>query len=122
MVLIAAFKRVVAESYAKFDGRSGRAEFWWFFLANLIVGVVLSLLGQASTFFYIIYVIYGLALIIPSIAVGIRRLHDINRTGWWILIALVPLVGLIVLLVFYATAGDRGTNRYGPEPIPLAAA
>jgi len=122
MVLIAAFKRVVAESYAKFDGRSGRAEFWWFFLANLIVGVVLSLLGQASTFFYIIYVIYGLALIIPSIAVGIRRLHDINRTGWWILIALVPLVGLIVLLVFYATAGDRGTNQYGPEPIPLAAA
>jgi len=122
MVLIAAFKRVVAESYAKFDGRSGRDEFWWFFLANLIVGVVLSLLGQASTFFYIIYVIYGLALIIPSIAVGIRRLHDINRTGWWILIALVPLVGLIVLLVFYATAGDRGTNQYGPEPIPLAAA
>lgn len=122
MVLIAAFRRVVAESYAKFDGRSGRAEFWWFFLANLIVGVVLSLLGQASTFFYIIYVIYGLALIIPSIAVGIRRLHDINRTGWWILIALVPLVGFIVLLVFYATAGDRGTNQYGPEPIPLAAA
>jgi uncharacterized membrane protein YhaH (DUF805 family) len=122
MVLIAAFKRVVAESYAKFDGRSGRAEFWWFFLANLIVGVVLSLLGQASTFFYIIYVIYGLALFIPSIAVGIRRLHDINRTGWWILIALVPLVGLIVLLVFYATAGDRGTNQFGPEPIPLATA
>jgi uncharacterized membrane protein YhaH (DUF805 family) len=121
MVLIEAFKRVVFQSYAKFTGRSGRAEFWWFFLANLIVAVVLSLLGQASTFFYIIYVLYGLALIIPGIAVSVRRLHDINRSGWWVLIALIPIVGAIVLLVFHATAGDRGSNNYGPLPLPLAA-
>lgn len=122
MILIEAFKRVVFQSYAKFDGRSGRAEFWWFFLANLIVAVVLSALGRVSTVFIIVYAIYGLALIIPGLAVSIRRLHDINRSGWWVLIALIPLVGAIVLLVFHVKAGDPGSNVYGPEPIPLTAA
>jgi uncharacterized membrane protein YhaH (DUF805 family) len=120
VVLITAWKRVVIERYAQFSGRSGRAEYWWFFLANLILGVVFSLLGRVSVAFAVIYALYGLAMIIPSLSVSVRRLHDINRTGWWVLIALVPIVGVIVLLVFHATAGDPGGNQYGypPEPLP----
>ena len=121
MILVAAWKRVVLERYALFSGRAGRAEFWWFFLANLIVGAILSLLGRAATIFVILYALYGLALIIPSLAVSIRRLHDIGRSGWWILIGLIPIVGVIVLLIFHATAGEPLPNSYGPTPPPLAA-
>jgi uncharacterized membrane protein YhaH (DUF805 family) len=60
-----------------------------------------------------LYGLYGLALLLPSLGVSIRRLHDINRTGWWILISLIPLIGAIVLIVFAATEGDKGGNRYG---------
>jgi uncharacterized membrane protein YhaH (DUF805 family) len=120
VVLVTAWKRVVIERYAQFSGRAGRAEYWWFFLANLILGVVFSLLGRVSVAFAVIYALYGLAMIIPSLSVSVRRLHDINRTGWWVLIALVPIVGVIVLLVFHATAGNPGGNEYGypPEPLP----
>ena len=121
MILVAAWKRVVLERYALFSGRAGRAEFWWFFLANLIVGAILSILGRAATIFVILYALYGLALIIPSLAVSIRRLHDIGRSGWWILIGLIPIVGVIVLLIFHATAGEPQPNAYGPTPPPLAA-
>jgi uncharacterized membrane protein YhaH (DUF805 family) len=121
VILVAAWKRVVLERYALFSGRAGRAEFWWFFLANLIVGAILSILGRAATIFVILYALYGLALIIPSLAVSIRRLHDIGRSGWWILIGLIPIVGVIVLLIFHATAGEAQPNAYGPTPPPLAA-
>jgi uncharacterized membrane protein YhaH (DUF805 family) len=121
VVLIEAWKQVVVRRYAQFTGRSGRPEFWWFFLANFIIALVLGLLGLVSVAFAVIYGIYALALLIPSLAVSIRRLHDINRTGWWVLLALIPLVGGIVLLVFHATAGDPTVNRFGPPPPPLPA-
>src|SRR5689334_2064739 len=98
VVLISAWKRVILERYAQFSGRSGRAEYWWFFLANLIIAFVLGILGRVSVTFAVIYGLYGLAIIIPGLAVSVRRLHDINRTGWWVLIALIPLIGAIVLL------------------------
>jgi uncharacterized membrane protein YhaH (DUF805 family) len=116
VLLVNWWKTVVLERYAQFSGRAGRAEFWWFFLANAIVGLVLNLLGQASWFFYVLSAIYSLALLIPNIAVGVRRLHDTNRSGWWLLIALVPLVGFIILIVFWATEGNAGENQYGPVP------
>ena len=122
MVLIEAWKTVVLERYAQFQGRAGRAEYWWFVLANFIVVLVLNVLGRASTLFSIVSAIYGLALLIPGIAVAIRRLHDTNRSGWWILIGLIPLVGFIILIVFLATEGDRTQNQYGPLPPPLATA
>jgi uncharacterized membrane protein YhaH (DUF805 family) len=121
VVLVAAWKRVVLQRYAQFSGRAGRAEFWWFFLANLIIVAILSVLRQASSAFWVLYVIYAVALIIPSLAVSVRRLHDIGRSGWWILIGLVPLVGAIVLLVFHVMAGDPMVNRYGSTPEPLPA-
>jgi uncharacterized membrane protein YhaH (DUF805 family) len=114
------WKLVVTERYAKFDGRANRAEFWWFTLFNFIVNTILNVLGQASDLFWVIGVLYSLALLVPSIGVGIRRLHDINRSGWWLLIGLVPCVGFIVLIVFFATEGTRGPNQYGPQPGALA--
>ncbi|HEU0097909.1 MAG TPA: DUF805 domain-containing protein [Allosphingosinicella sp.] len=108
--------------YAEFSGRSRRKEYWMFFLLCMVVALVIGFVegmlglnnmvgpyGPLSTLFM-------LAILVPSIAVGIRRLHDTGRSGWWILIALVPLVGGIVLLVFYVLEGVRGPNEYGPDP------
>jgi uncharacterized membrane protein YhaH (DUF805 family) len=111
--LVGYWKRVVLERYAQFQGRSGRAEFWWYFLAALIIGIVFNILIAVSNVFFVLYVIYGLAVLIPGLAVGVRRLHDTDKTGWWLLIAFIPLVGLIVLIVFWATDGTPGPNRYG---------
>lgn len=113
--LISYWKLVVLERYAKFDGRSRRAEFWWYFLANLIISVVLNIVdfGIGLSGFGVLSTIYGLAVLIPGLAVGIRRLHDTDKSGWWLLLALIPIVGIIVLIVFWATEGTRGDNRYG---------
>ncbi len=109
--------------YAEFTGRSRRKEYWMFFLLILVVAVVLSLVEGMVGLGGMIGGVYGplttlflLATLVPSIAVGIRRLHDTNRSGWWILIALVPFVGGIILLVFYVLEGTRGPNEYGPDP------
>ena len=88
--LVGYWKQVVLERYAKFDGRARRAEYWWFTLGNVIVAIVLSLLGGVSDIFTVIYFLYALAVLIPSIAVAIRRLHDTDKSGWWLLISLVP--------------------------------
>lgn len=110
------------KKYAVFSGRSRRKEYWHFVLFSVIVSLVLSavdaLLGtfSSSTNVGLLGGIYGLAIIIPSIAVSVRRLHDIDRTGWWVLISLVPVVGSIVLLVFAVLDGTPGGNRFGPNP------
>ena len=110
------------KKYAVFSGRSRRAEYWYFVLFNIIVGVVLALIdGLIGTTTGVANVgilsgIYGLAILIPSLAVTVRRLHDIDRTGWWIFINLIPLIGPIVLLVFAVTPGTPGNNQYGPNP------
>jgi uncharacterized membrane protein YhaH (DUF805 family) len=110
------------KKYAVFSGRARRTEFWYFVLFNIIVTIVLSLIDTLLGTFNILRGvgllsgIYGLAVLIPTLAVTVRRLHDIDRTGWWILIGLIPLIGTIVLLVFYLTPGTPGSNRYGPDP------
>ena len=115
------------KKYAVFGGRSRRKEYWYFVLFSVIVSLVLSaidaLLGtfSSSTNVGLLGGIYGLAIIVPSIAVSVRRLHDTDRTGWWILINLVPIVGSIVLLVFYVLDGTPGQNRFGPNPKGVAA-
>jgi uncharacterized membrane protein YhaH (DUF805 family) len=117
MIMVEYYKLVVFERYAQFEGRAGRAEFWWFVLANLIINVLLQILASAVDVLFIVGLLYSLAIIIPSLAVAVRRLHDTGKSGWWLLIGLVPLVGFIVLIVFYATEGDAGPNQYG-EPDP----
>lgn len=109
----------VWKNYAGFGGRARRAEYWQFALVNVIALIALFVIDLAigST---VPYLLYGLAALVPSLAVGVRRLHDTDRSGWWLLIALVPLVGAIVLLVFLCTAGTRDTNKYGPDPKGVA--
>jgi uncharacterized membrane protein YhaH (DUF805 family) len=106
----------VLKKYAVFSGRAHRTEFWMFTLVNIIIVVVLSviegLLGSPG----IVCLIYNLAVLIPCIAVTVRRLHDIDRSGWWILISLIPLIGAIVLLVFAVQDSKPHENQYGPNP------
>jgi uncharacterized membrane protein YhaH (DUF805 family) len=126
----------VLKKYAVFNGRARRAEYWWFFLINLAIGLVfyvLSLLvagatsnsGSNSGSFLSIGIscisgLYSLAVLLPALGVGIRRLHDIGKSGWWYFIALIPLVGSIWLLVLMATDSQPGDNMYGPNPKTMA--
>jgi len=115
-------KRPVTEKYADFSGRAPRAEYWWFVLAEVVVLIIAKILdgiigsdigGSGSGIFYILVC---LALLVPGIAVSIRRLHDTDKTGWWLLIAFVPIIGAIVLIVFMVQEGTAGSNQYGPNP------
>jgi uncharacterized membrane protein YhaH (DUF805 family) len=106
----------VLKNYAGFSGRARRTEYWMFFLINLIIVIVLDLIGMAIKVSTLLGGIYGLAVLIPGLAVGIRRLHDTGRSGWWLLISLIPLVGTIILIVFLATEGQPGENQHGPNP------
>jgi uncharacterized membrane protein YhaH (DUF805 family) len=110
--------QTVLSKFADFNGRASRPEYWWFFLFQAVVILVLEILGAAtsSSIFVILAVLASLALLLPSIAVGIRRLHDTDRPGWWILVGLIPLVGAIILIIFYVQPGTPGANRYGPQP------
>ncbi len=113
--LIGYWTLVVFQRYAQFQGRARRAEYWWFTLANVLIAIVLSALGAASSIFNILYFVYLLAILVPSLAVAVRRLHDTSKSGWWLLIAFIPLIGTIVLIVFLATDSVRGPNQYGPS-------
>ena len=97
-----------------FTGRARRSEYWWFFLFNILVSIVASIFDKAIGA-QVLGVLTGLALLLPGIAVGIRRLHDTDRSGWWLLISLT-IVGIIVLLVFLAQEGQSGANKYGGDP------
>lgn len=106
------YKNVLTHKYAQFNGRATRSEFWYFILVNFIVSLVLGWLGRIGQ---LVNYVFVLALFIPNIAIGIRRLHDTNKSGWWILLGLIPFLGWIVLIVFYAT--DSGPeNKYGSNP------
>ena len=106
----------VLKKYAVFDGRAHRTEFWLFFLFSFIIsfflGVIVGLVGSL----WFITTLYALAVLIPGLAVSVRRLHDTNRSGWWILTGLVPILGWIALLIFYVEDSRPGANQYGPNP------
>lgn len=107
----------VLKKYAVFTGRARRAEYWYFVLANLIISIILGIIsGITGDQFGFLSLAYGLAIMIPSLAVAIRRLHDIGKSGWWIFICLIPLIGWIWLIILYATEGVAGDNQYGPNP------
>ena len=108
------------EHYAKFDGRASRPAYWWWILFVFLVGIAVDIIGLALHGVPVTSAIVGLALLLPNLSVSIRRLHDTGRTGWWILIGLVPLIGFIVLLIFYLQPSDPGENQYGP-PIDAVA-
>lgn len=110
----------VLRQYADFNGRARRTEYWMFTLFSVIISVILaildSVLDASAGGFGLLQGLYSLAVLLPSLAVGARRLHDTGRSGWWLLIGLIPLVGAIVLLVFFVLDGERGPNAYGSDP------
>src|SRR5947209_19588591 len=102
--------------YATFAGRAGRAEYWWFALFYLLVYVVAIVIDSILATPIIFTAIAVLVLVLPGLAVGVRRLHDTDRSGWWYWISLVPLIGGIWLLVLLVQEGPSGPNRYGSGP------
>ena len=123
--LIDWWKKVVLNNYANFSGRARRAEFWYYILGNFIILVPFYILGiigitnemgALSTLGFMVYGIIILGTLIPGLAVAVRRLHDLNKSGWYYFIFLIPLVGSIILLVWFFTEGNRYTNNYGEDP------
>ncbi|MFS4468045.1 DUF805 domain-containing protein [Maribacter sp. 2210JD10-5] len=118
------YKKVLTENYANFSGRARRSEYWYFVLTNILVIIglyVVVILGAVADIPAIsaigggLVVLYALGTFIPGLAVAIRRLHDTGKSGAFILLAFVPLISLI-LIVFYATEGDKAKNEYGEDP------
>ncbi|MFT6464809.1 DUF805 domain-containing protein [Halopseudomonas sp.] len=112
----------VLRKYAVFSGRARRKEYWFFTLFNLLAMLVLSFIDGMIGMYSIeagvgvLSGIYALGILIPSLAVTVRRLHDTGRTGWWILLAFIPLIGALVLLIFTVLDSTPGSNKYGPDP------
>lgn len=104
------------KNYVGFQGRARRKEYWMFILFSIIVSIVLSILESIANIPSVLSGLYSLAVLLPSLAVGVRRLHDTGRSGWWLLISLIPLVGAIILIVFMCQDSQENENQYGPNP------
>ena len=119
-----AVQNVLMNNYVYWGGRASRSEYWWFFLFTIILQfialaidiVVLGYDMMDPGAIQIVGTIAGLALFLPSLCVLVRRLHDLGKSGWWFLIALIPFLGIIVLLVFMVTEGEQLPNQYGEVP------
>ncbi len=107
--------RTVLTKYAVFSGRARRSEYWWFTLFSVIVSIIFSIIDRAIGN-PILGLLVSLALLLPSLGVSVRRLHDTGRSGWWIFIGLIPLIGWIVLIVFFCQDSQPGQNNHGPSP------
>ncbi len=123
MELVMEWYLKVLRQYVDFAGRARRKEYWMFTLVNVIISIVLAIVDSAlglgsNSLFYSgpFSLVYELAVWLPSLAVGARRLHDTGRSGWWQLLVLIPVIGWIVLIVFFATDGEPQPNAYGSNP------
>ena len=105
-------------NYIVFSGRATRSEYWYFFLVNVLLYIAVSILGGliSKDVQSLFQGLYSLALFLPGLAVAVRRLHDTDRSAWWVLINCIPLVGWIIFIVFLATDSTPGENKYGPNP------
>jgi uncharacterized membrane protein YhaH (DUF805 family) len=104
--------------YVQFSGRSPRAEYWYFALFTTLISVgasIVDAIGLNGS--PVLATIANLAFFLPSLSVFVRRLHDVDRSGWWFLLALIPLIGWVILLVWLVSSGTRGANRFGPNPL-----
>lgn len=116
------YKKVVFENYANFSGRARRSEYWYYLLANMIVLIIAAAIDNVAGINFApipygpFYIGYALLTIIPGIALAVRRLHDLGKSGWFLLVALIPLIGSVWLLVLFCTSGQEGTNEYGSDP------
>ncbi len=103
------------DNYVNFDGRASRPMYWWWVLFAILASIVANIL-DAIIGAQIFSILVGLGLFLPGLAVAVRRLHDTGRSGWWILIGLIPIIGFIVLLIFLVQGSDAGDNEHGPPP------
>ena len=106
----------VLSKYADFSGRATRSEFWWFALYNLLIAIGLAIAEFVLGLGQLLSVIYGVAMFIPNWAVSVRRLHDTDHSGWWLLIGIVPLVGAIILFIFYISDSSPAPTVTAPAP------
>lgn len=105
------------KKYVEFQGRAGRKEYWMFVLCYVIVSIIASIIDSIIGI-SLLSTVLALGLLLPSLALGARRLHDTGRSGWWQLIAIVPLIGAIILIIFFVQASHE-ENEYGPKPEPM---
>ena len=116
------YLKVIRDNYANFSGRARRTEYWMFYLIHIIIVFALAFFGGVisgssdSMLGMIPIFIYMLATLLPSLAVSVRRLHDTGKSGWYYLFTFIPYIGGIILLVFMVIDGDKGPNKYGPDP------
>jgi len=103
-------------NYVNFSDRAARSEYW-FWVLFITIGQVVTQIIDSAIGAGIISGIFGLATFLPSLAVAIRRLHDLDRSGWWVLLSLIPIIGWIVLIIWYCTKGTEGPNRFGADPL-----
>lgn len=115
--------RTCLSKYVDFSGRARRSEYWYFALFSFLVGIVTNVIDavigtdyDGATSGGLVNTVAGLALFLPTLAAGVRRLHDTDRSGWWILIGLIPIVGWILIIVWFCTDSKAGDNRFGPNP------
>lgn len=116
------YKKVVFENYANFSGRARRSEYWYFTLANIIIAISAMVIDNVAGINFApipygpLYLIVALATFLPGVAVAVRRLHDVGKSGWFFFIVLIPLIGSIWLLILFFTEGEKGANQYGSDP------
>jgi uncharacterized membrane protein YhaH (DUF805 family) len=121
------YKKVVFENYSNFKGRARRSEYWYFALANGLISILLIVLGAiiggifgdavtGGIIGYVLFGLYALATLLPGLGVVVRRLHDVGKSGWFYLVAFIPIVGAIWILILFCTEGNPGPNQYGPDP------
>ena len=99
-------------NYVNFNGRATRTQYWMFMLFNIIAQIILAVVTLVLPFLSFLGTVYSLGVLLPSLAIGARRLHDTGRSAWWLLLLLVPFIGAIVLLIFYVLPGTPGANRF----------
>ena len=99
-------------NYVNFNGRATRTQYWMFMLFNIIAQIILAVVTLVLPFLSFLGTVYSLGVLLPSLAIGARRLHDTDRSAWWLLLLLVPFIGAIVLLIFYVLPSTPGVNRF----------
>jgi uncharacterized membrane protein YhaH (DUF805 family) len=110
--------QLLVKNYATFQGRSSRGAYWWAWFITFLIALALSVIDRglgAAPGMGVLGSLFGIAILLPSVAIGVRRLHDTDKSGWWMLFALVPVAGWVILLVLFLMPGERETNTYGPD-------
>ncbi|MDE6120215.1 MAG: DUF805 domain-containing protein [Muribaculaceae bacterium] len=112
-----AVRSAIQNHYCDFKGRASRSEYWWFVVFNIVISIAAGALGLISeSLSTAVSGIISLALLLPGLGLSVRRLHDTDRSGWYLLLALIPLVGAIILIIWFAKASTPAENQYGPVP------